>query len=157
MKSRMGGGVVWCAAFLFSMIVAPLGAQTEDERSDREAIVAVALDYIEGYHEADPDRMARSVHADLAKRIADPGRDGVRRLSHMGKWTLVELTRRNARPQADADFGDRVKILDIFEGAAVVRVDASTWVDFLQVAKFGERWQIVNVLWELRPDTGGAL
>ena len=48
--------------------------------------------------------------------------------------------------------GMDVRILDIFEGASSVRVDAASWIDFLQIAKDGEgRWVIVNVLWELRP------
>jgi hypothetical protein len=45
------------------------------------------------------------------------------------------------------DFG----LLDIYENAAVSRVDAGHWVDYLQLAKWNGRWVIVNVLWELRP------
>lgn len=137
------------------MIVPSLAAQTDVSDADREAIVAAALDYIEGWHEANPERMARAVHDDLAKRIALPGPDGVRRLRHMGKWTLVDNTRRN-RGQTNVDMRDKVRILDTFGGAAVVRVDASTWVDFLQIAKVEGRWRIVNVLWEIRPDAGGT-
>jgi hypothetical protein len=43
-----------------------------------------------------------------------------------------------------------VRILDIFQNTASVRVDAGTWVDYLHVAKFNGRWVIVNVLWEIR-------
>jgi hypothetical protein len=43
-----------------------------------------------------------------------------------------------------------VRILDIFQNTAAVRIDAGTWVDYLQVAKWNGRWVIVNVLWELR-------
>ena len=153
MKARSGG---WCAVLLLFGMASHLAAQGEASEADREAIVGVALDYIEGFHEGDTERMARAVHADMAKRIARPGRDGVRRLSHMGKWTLVEMTGRNRNALDTADFSDRVRILDVYEGAAMVRVDADTWVDFLQVAKFGDGWQIVNVLWELRPRTGGT-
>jgi hypothetical protein len=35
--------------------------------------------------------------------------------------------------------------------AASARVDADTWVDYLQLARVDGRWQIVNVLWALRP------
>lgn len=44
-----------------------------------------------------------------------------------------------------------VTILDVFENSACVKVVASDWVDYLQVAKFNGRWVIVNVLWELKP------
>jgi hypothetical protein len=43
-----------------------------------------------------------------------------------------------------------VRILDVFRTAAVVRVDAGQWVDYLQVARWNGEWKIVNVLWELR-------
>jgi hypothetical protein len=48
-----------------------------------------------------------------------------------------------------------VRILDIFENAASVRVDASDWVDYLHLAKVNGRWVIINVLWELRPRPTG--
>jgi hypothetical protein len=32
-------------------------------------------------------------------------------------------------------------------------VDAGDWVDYLQLAKWNGRWVIVNVLWELRPQS----
>ena len=135
---------------LVCLNVSSVAAQADLPATDREAIIGVSLDYIEGFYESNPDRMAQAVHADLAKRIAMPGRDGVRRLSHMGKWTLVENTRRS-RARTNVDLRDKVRILDVFGGAAMVRVDAETWVDFLQIAKMQDRWVIVNVLWELRP------
>ena len=42
--------------------------------------------------------------------------------------------------------------LDVFEHAAVVRVDGPEWVDFLHMARWNGRWVIVNVLWEPRPE-----
>ena len=149
MRLPRSGAIVGGVLILIGMTVSSAAAQAGPSAADREAITNAALDYIEGWHEANPERMARSVHADLAKRIAMPGSDGVRRLSHMGKWTLVDRTNRN-RGQTDVDMRDKVRILDVFGGAAMVRVDAETWVDFLQIAKVGDGWVIVNVLWELR-------
>jgi hypothetical protein len=34
------------------------------------------LDYIEGWYNGDPERMERSLHPDLAKRIVVPNPDG---------------------------------------------------------------------------------
>lgn len=125
----------------------PLAAQ---DAADREAIIATALDYLEGWYEANPDRMSRAVHADLAKRIAMPDSTGHRALQHMGKETLVRYTANN-QAQTNVDLRDKIRILDLFGHAAVVRADADRWVDFLQLAKLDGRWVIVNVLWELRP------
>lgn len=141
----------WLAGLVLLLFAMALGwkpASAQGE-ADREAIIATALDYLEGWYEANPERMARAVHADLAKRIAMPGEDGRRRLEHMDKETLVRYTANN-KGQADVDLRDQIRILDVFGNAAVVRADADRWVDFLQLAKIDDRWVIVNVLWELR-------
>jgi putative lumazine-binding protein len=46
-----------------------------------------------------------------------------------------------------------VRILDIYEGAASVRVNAADWIDYMQMARWNGRWVIVNVLWENAPTT----
>ena len=152
---RISLAVATLVALISTLAYSPdlLGQETASAE-DLEAITLTALDYIEGWYEADPERMARAVHADLAKRIAMEGRDGRTRLNHMGKWTLVDNTRRN-QSAGDVDLRDSVTILDVYRGAAVVRVDADSWVDFLQVANFDGQWVIVNVLWELHPRDEG--
>ncbi len=133
-------------------LIAPveLPAQSSDTR---EAITKVALDYGEGWYEGDADRMARALHPELAKRMisTDPS-TGRSRLSQMGAMTLVQYTRRGGGLNADVENRNSdVTILDVFENAAVVRVDGPEWVDFLQMAKWNGEWVIVNVLWELKP------
>ncbi len=118
-----------------------LHAQTD---ADSVAVVAAALDYIEGWYEGDSTRMARALHPDLVKRIVRQGS-----LQQMGKSELVGMTARKG-PGADADLSDRLSVLDIFQNAATVRIDADQWVDFLQLSRIGGHWVIVNVLWEMR-------
>jgi Putative lumazine-binding len=44
-----------------------------------------------------------------------------------------------------------VTILDRYNDAAVVKIVASDWIDYLELAKFNGDWKIINVLWELKP------
>ena len=44
-------------------------------------------------------------------------------------------------------------ILDVFEGSAVVKLVASDWIDYLQMAKLKGEWLIINVLWEIKPES----
>jgi hypothetical protein len=68
--------------------------------------------------------------------------------------TLVNSTRAGGGKSTPANQQRKdVRILDIFGNTASVRVDAATWVDYLHVAKWNGRWVIVNVLWELRPQS----
>lgn len=122
--------------------------------ADSSAIRQTALDYIEGWYEGNGERMERALHPELAKRIVnvDP-RNGRNSLGQQSAMTLVLNTRRGGGKEETPAAQQRkdVRILDVFGNTASVRVDASTWVDYLHIAKWNGRWVIVNVLWELRP------
>ena len=128
-------------------------AQGSASAADAAAIKQTALDYIEGWYEGNAERMERSLHPELAKRIVrTDAQSGVSRLDHMGAMTLVQRTRAGGGTKTPKERQQRdVTILDVFENAACVKVVAADWVDYLQVAKFNGRWVIVNVLWELKP------
>ena len=133
------------------LFVAPraLHAQTA---SDSAAIRAAALDYIEGWYEGSGERMERALHPELAKRIVNTNPNGRNSLGQQSAMTLVMSTRGGGGKNTPADQQRKdVRILDVFGNTASVRVDASTWIDYLHVAKWNGRWVIVNVLWELRP------
>lgn len=128
----------------------PLAAQSA---ADSAGIRQAALDYIEGWYEGNAERMERAVHPELAKRIVntDP-KSGRSSLGQQSAMTLVLNTRNGGGKETPAAAQRKdVRILDIFGNAASVRVDASTWVDYLQIARWRGRWVIVNVLWEMRP------
>ena len=118
--------------------------------ADSAAIKATALDYIDGWYAGDAARMERALHPELAKRIVMTDPQGRSRLGQQSAMTLVQNTARGGGKDTPADKRrDEVKILDIYQNAAAVRVQASSWVDYLHVAKSNGRWVIVNVLWEL--------
>lgn len=132
-----------------ALLAAPAAAQTS---ADSAAIRTTALDYIEGWYEGNADRMARAVHPELAKRIVMTNDRGMSRLDNQSAMTLVNGTKAgggkntpSARQQKD------VTILDIYRNVASVKIVASDWIDYLQVAKYNGNWRIVNVLWELKP------
>ena len=129
--------------------VSKANAQTA---SDAAAIKQTALDYIEGWYEGNAERMERAVHPELAKRIVQTNAEGRSRLDQMSAMTLVLGTRRGGGKNTPPEKQQKdVTILDVYENAASVKVVASDWIDYLHMAKFGGRWVIVNVLWELKP------
>jgi len=130
----------------------PIFAKT-DSASDTEAITKTALDYIEGWYAGDAVRMERALHPELAKRMIsiDP-KTGRSQFNHMGAMTLVQRTREGIGKKIPQDRQlKEVTILDRYNNAAVVKIVASDWIDYLQVAKFNGDWKIINVLWELKP------
>src|SRR5215510_6804853 len=145
-----------CFALLF-LALAPLNAQSSAD-PESSAIRQAALDYIEGWYEGDAARMEKALHPELAKRIVNTdAASGKSRLDSMSAMTLVQYTRAGGgkKTPKEAQMKD-VTILDRYQNAAVVKVVATNWIDYLQVAKYNSDWKIVNVLWELKPKDAAA-
>lgn len=147
MKIRIS--LALAAALLLSAAFAtPARAQTA---ADSAGIRATALDYALGWYTGDGARMGRSLHPRLAKRISMQ-RDGTWMLDEMSADELARATgggggTRTPQAQRQAD----VQILDVFGNVASVRVTMAGWIDYMHMARVDGRWQIVNVLWELKP------
>jgi hypothetical protein len=138
--------------FALTLMSTPIFAQT-DSPSDNQAITKTALDYIEGWYTGDATRMERALHPELAKRmISTDSKTGRSQFNHMGAMTLVQRTRAGIGMRIPQDRQlKEVTILDRYNNAAVLKVIASDWIDYLEVAKFNGEWKIINVLWELKP------
>ncbi len=145
-------------ALLSAMLVEIVGLPrlaTAQTAADTAGIRAAAMDYIEGWYAADGERMERAVHPELAKRIIRTDKQSGRsQLQSMSAMTLIGGARsgggsRTPTSRQQKDF----TLLDIYENAAVAKVVASDWVDYLQLGKWNGRWVIVNVLWEMKPQT----
>lgn len=118
---------------------------------DREGIKRAALNYAEGWYEGNADKMESALHPDLAKRIVRTNEKGQSRLDHMSAMSLVQGTRAGFGKQTPKDQQQKdVTILDVYRGAATVRLEMLGWFDYLHIAKFNGRWVIVNVLWETK-------
>ena len=116
------------------------------------AIEATCFDYVDGQLEANPERVARALHPDLAKRMVigdtPDERLGLRR---MGKEELVALTRQGVLKTPRAQWNRSCRVLDVTGNAAAVRVETPWFVDYFHMGRFGERWIIVNALWYSKP------
>jgi putative lumazine-binding protein len=124
----------------------------EDARSeeavsaeDREKILASARDYIEGWLDGDAERMARCLHPALVKREAlavDPSAES------MTRDQMIAATRAGRGTKLDRPY--EAKILDAFADIAAVSVLSSAYMDYLHVARSGDDWLLLNVLWQRR-------
>ncbi|MEN8182269.1 MAG: nuclear transport factor 2 family protein [Myxococcota bacterium] len=136
--------------FALAMAAGPSEASAQSAE-DSAAVRATALDYIEGWYTGDAERMERSLHPQVAKRIVHI--DPVTGSSLVATSALELVGQVRAGGGSGAPPEERrtdARVLDIFEDAASVRVDAGGWIDYLHLARFGDRWLIVNVLWEWR-------
>lgn len=138
-------------ALLLALLIPTSRAASQTE-ADTAAIRATVMDYIEGWYEADGERMERSLHPQLAKRIVAAAPGGKSRLENLTARALVEDTRTGQKTPA-ARQRKEVRILDTFQDMATVRLAADGWVDYMHLAKSDGRWVIVNVLWDMTRQT----
>lgn len=134
---------------IFFLSVITISAQSD---SDKTAIKATALDYVEGWYEGNAERMERAVFPELAKRMFSKNEKGRSVFNEMGAMRLVQATRTGYGKNTPKDKQRKdITILDVFENVASVRADMTDWIDYMHLAKVEGKWVIVNVLWELRP------
>ena len=140
--------------FVVGTALVAAGMHRADSDSEQEAIKQTALDYIEGWYEGNSERMERSLHPELSKRVQwFDARSGGLKIDHMGAMRLVQRTRaRGEKSQSASEQQRDVEVLDVFGNAASVKVVANDWIDYLHLTRLDGRWQIVNVLWELKPE-----
>jgi len=120
--------------------------------ADSSAIVATALDYIDGFYTSDAERMERALHPELAKRIVGDPAGPESSLQNMNAEQLIDVTAGGGAARIpDDEKKEDVTILDIYNNMASVRIDAGLWIDYLHVARWNGEWKIVNVLWEMAP------
>ena len=136
------------SVLLWIRATSPLQAQSS---ADSAAIRSTALDYIDGWYTNNPTRMERALHPHLAKRLVWADSTGRSHLVDMTALELIQGTKAHP-PTPASDRRDDVTILSTYGNVAMVRIEASDWVDFLQEVKWNGSWKIINVVWENRPE-----
>ena len=121
----------------------PLSKAEQDAfKADEDAIRQTALDYGEGWYEADADRMKRALHPDVAKRIVIKDK-----LRQMNASDLIKATESGGGKQTPArKIGIEFEIMAIFENVACVRLMMTNGrLDLIHMYKTDGQWKIINV------------
>ena len=144
---------MFAATVLTAAIAAlPAGAFAQTRDADREAVRLAALDYVEGVYNVQPDRIERSVHTTLVKRgFYKDKADAPYNESPMTYEQLVRLAGNwNKEGKRDTSIKE-VAVLDVLDQTAVAKVTASWGIDYMLLAKYGDRWKITQILWQSHP------
>ena len=116
--------------------------------SDRDGIASTIADYYLGWFDGDPDRMARALHPELAKRGWIRGASGAIELDRDTAGSMVELTRQaSGRGTAPADRHYEIRAVECHRDIASACVYAVPYVDYLHLVRTAEGWRIINALW----------
>jgi len=135
-----------------SLLLAGL-IQAHDHKGDEAGVRAAILDYVEGVYEADPDRIARSVHRDLRKHGF---------AFHNGGWHEIPMTYDQLHKlaanwnkdgsRADEDAPKEITIFEVKDKTATAKLVAAWGQDYFHLAKYDGKWMITNVIWQSLPE-----
>ncbi len=113
--------------------------------NERKSIEQTALEYLAGISGADAARLEMAISSDFSRitlnPIAPTGKTSLRRLRYE---SMLENTFAGIGKQDEIYRNNRVSILDITDGIAVVRCDQTGAYDFVQMYKSGKVWKIFN-------------
>jgi hypothetical protein len=119
--------------------------------TEKKAVERAALDYVEAFYQAKPELAERSVHENVNKLgFARRSSDDEYRMLPMTYEQLISLaTRLNADgDQFDDDAPKKIKVLDVLDQTASVKLTADWGVDYMHLAKYDGKWKIIQVLWQ---------
>jgi hypothetical protein len=119
--------------------------QTE---SDREAVTRTVEAYADAWFMGDAEAMEHCLHPDLTARLVHLDQEseeaaGLRALAR-GQGIQASLGACTHPMTRERE----ISILDISGHSASVRAQLGDWVAYMHLSFTGERWAIVNVLWE---------
>ena len=129
--------------------------QSTHNPDDDMAVQAAAREYIEAWYAGDAQRIEKVLHPDLVRRTLriDP-QTGTTYLMFDGSRDFINLTgEHKGKPGAKQQ--EDIAVLDVYRNAAMVKITAASWVDYLQMARWNGKWVIVDLLWE--PKDGGMV
>jgi hypothetical protein len=122
-----------------------------DVETEHELITRAALDYFEGWYDADVARMDRALHDELVKRsFVGDGEGGGKLGQPVSKSRMIELTRGGGGSDqgAASEQSIAVEVLDVYLGTASAVVRSVEYHEHLQLTRTPDGWKITNTLWE---------
>ena len=137
--------------FILVLAAVAWADQPDDETLIREAV----LNYVNAIYEVNPKLLEKSVSPKLQKVGYVPKSDGS---GYREMWMSVENLKTlaahyNQDGGIDPATAPRtIVILDKSNQRPVVRLDAVWGIDFIELVREGDKWMILNVIWQTYPE-----
>ncbi|NBP69486.1 MAG: hypothetical protein EBR30_16870 [Cytophagia bacterium] len=134
--------------FLLVITSIVLRAQSKQDSLD---ITRVTLAYLESQHKPNPKQMEQALHPRMVKRTF--WKDKATQKDYLTEFfaeNMVILAEKyNVKGDKFPTVPKKVvKLLDVSDRTASVKLIADEWIDYMHLAKLNGEWKIVNVLWQ---------
>jgi hypothetical protein len=121
------------------------------QTSDRDLVYAAIEDYVDALYLVQPERIKKSVHPQLTKKGFWRPKDKAtyEKESVMTFDQLYDLAGRwNSKGTLPKDAPRKIEIFDVQDQTALGKLTAQWGTDYFQLAKYDDKWLIVNILWQ---------
>ncbi|GGN10531.1 hypothetical protein GCM10009721_43210 [Terrabacter tumescens] len=115
--------------------------------NDADEVRATALDYFEGWYDADLARVDSALHPRLVKRSVD--QVGGRDTGATTKERMLELVRAGAGLEDRTDDPIEITVVDVHRDIASAVVRSAQYREYLHLLRTPDGWQVVNAFWQL--------
>ena len=126
--------------------------------SDVEAVREAVLDYVNAFYRVQPGLVPRSVSLGLAKIGVGSGSEPPGDISE-NRMTFAKLVAATAEWNADGEVPEdaikEVVIYEVLDYTASVKLVADWGIDYMHLAKYEDRWLIMNVIYQGHPGGNG--
>jgi hypothetical protein len=120
----------------------------QTKEADINAIDEAVSDYYGGWYEANPERMRRCLHPNLAKRTIKLDEAGKEYLLTLTKEVMVDATSNGGGSAVPIEKHHwTITILDSYEEIATVKVASGEYIEYIHLVKQDGQWQIANVIY----------
>ena len=122
-----------------------MSSLSEASPADFDAVRRVVTEYFQSWFAADGERIRACLHPHLAKRT--PRKPGTELLALHEDPTESLVADTAGGEGSGFDPTQEVTVLDLFRDIATVMVRSEPFVEYIHLARFGDRWLIVNALY----------
>lgn len=134
----------------FSLVITSILVHAQSKQDSLD-ITRVTRDYLEAQHKPNPKQMDQALHPRMVKRTF--WKDKATQKDYLSEYFAENMVILAERYNVKGDKfppipKKEVKLLDVSDRTASVKLIADEWIDYMHLAKLNGEWKIVNVLWQ---------
>jgi hypothetical protein len=142
-------------SFLLTLVLAFASVTTHAQLTDKQKVERACLDYLEGFYEGDTTKLIRSLKPSLYK-FGYWRSDKTGKYEADGQMTFAAALTYANNVRAKKNFAKtnapkQVVVFEVAEHIASAKVTAWWGIDYILLARDGDKWVIEQVLWEGPP------
>jgi hypothetical protein len=130
---------------IITLAVASLWA-VDISHQEKDAVAAVARNYMKAYYTGDAHLMLRTLHPDFHKRTLH-NVNGQTEITEDTVQSMVQGVSIGSGKEIPVD--ERIKdieVLDVYKDAASVKVTTGRWIDYMHLSKLNGEWRVLDVV-----------